>query len=65
MTLCKLLKPEEVASLLAVTPHTLAVWRHERRYDLPFVKTGRLVRYREDDVIAFIERQTRGATGHT
>ena len=51
----KLMSPNQVSHLLGVTTHTLAVWRCEGRYDLPYVKSGRLVRYRESDVIAFIE----------
>ena len=54
----KLLTPDEVGELLGVAPHTLAMWRYEGRYDLPYVKVGRLVRYREDAVEAFIENQT-------
>lgn len=53
-----LLTPEQVAELLGVTPHTLAVWRSTGRYDLPFVKTGRLVRYRPEDVQTFITSRT-------
>jgi excisionase family DNA binding protein len=60
MTVSKLLTPEEVADLLCVTTHTLAVWRSERRYNLPYVKAGRLVRYLEDDVRRFIETRLRG-----
>ncbi len=51
----KLLKPAEVADILGVDVETLNVWRCTRRYDLPYVKTGRLVRYRPADVAAFIE----------
>lgn len=60
-TLPRLLTPEEVAELLGVTTHTLAVWRCSQRYDLPYVKSGRLGRYRVPDLEAFIERRTRGS----
>ncbi len=53
----KLLTAEQVADILGVTGHTLAVWRSTGRYDLPYVKSGRLVRYRETDVTGFIERR--------
>ncbi len=53
----KLLTPEQVAEVLGVTPRTLTVWRCEDRYDLSYVKAGRLVRYREADVKAFIEKR--------
>lgn len=51
----KLLAPEHVADLLGVTTHTLAVWRCTQRYNLPYIKCGRLVRYRPSHVDAFIE----------
>ena len=59
----KLLTSEQVADILGVTGHTLAVWRSTGRYDLPYVKSGRLVRYREADVSRFIERRTRSTFG--
>ncbi|MES9850923.1 MAG: helix-turn-helix domain-containing protein [Candidatus Thiodiazotropha sp. L084R] len=58
MNIPQLLTPEDVAEILSVTTHTLAVWRCEGRYSLPYIKTGRLVRYRADDVMAFIEART-------
>ena len=54
----KLLTPDEVAEQLGVSPHTLAIWRSEGRNGLPYVKVGRLVRYREDAVDEYIENQT-------
>ena len=57
----KLLRPEEVADILGVTTHTLAVWRCEDRYDLRHVKVGRLVRYEADEVEAFIRRHASAA----
>lgn len=56
----KLLAAEEVAGILAVKPATLAVWRSTKRYNLPFIKVGRLVRYRWADIMAFIEGRTHG-----
>ncbi len=53
-----LLKPEQVAEILGVTPETLQVWRSTRRYPLPYVKVGRCVRYRMSDVEAFLQQQT-------
>ena len=47
-----------------VTPGTLSVWRSTGRYNLPFIKIGRNVRYRRSDLIAWLEKRTRetGAT---
>ena len=53
----KLLTPEETACLLGLKVTTLAVWRCCGRYDLPFAKIGRLIRYRPDDVQEFIARR--------
>lgn len=51
----KLLTPDETAERLGILTKTLDVWRCTQRYNLPYVKVGRLVRYRESDVEAFIE----------
>ncbi|TCO69710.1 helix-turn-helix domain-containing protein [Chromatocurvus halotolerans] len=57
----KLLTPDQVGDILGVTPHTLAVWRSEGRYELPYIKTGRLVRYLMEDVQTFIQARRRTA----
>ena len=41
--------------ILGIETSTLAVWRSTKRYAFPYVKVGRLIRYRESDVEAFIE----------
>lgn len=55
----KLLTAEQVSEILGVNPHTLAVWRCTGRYNLPYIKAGRLVRYCENEVAAFISRSTK------
>jgi excisionase family DNA binding protein len=55
-----LLTRKEAAEILGVKPETLTVWKSRRRYNLPVVKVGRLVRYRYDDLMAFIARRTVG-----
>lgn len=59
-----LLDDKAVAALVDVHPGTLAVWRTTGRYGLPFVKVGRNVRYRKEDVLAWLESRTR-STGAT
>ncbi|MBM9616647.1 helix-turn-helix domain-containing protein [Desulfobulbus rhabdoformis] len=54
----KLLTPEEAAPLVGVTVGTLQVWRSTNRYPLKYVKAGRLVRYRLEDIQSFIESRT-------
>lgn len=55
----KLLTPVQVSDILGITIQTLAVWRCDGRYELPYVKAGRLVRYRASDVDDFINARTR------
>lgn len=55
-----LLTPIEVSKILGVSVETLNVWRATNRYQLPYVKAGRLVRYRLIDVNEFIESRLRG-----
>jgi excisionase family DNA binding protein len=50
----KLLSPEQVANTLGVSKQTLAVWRCEQRYPLPYIKVGSRVRYRPEDVQQFV-----------
>ena len=59
-TASNLISCEEAADILGVSPGTLTVWRSTRRYPLPWVKVGRLVKYRIEDVQAFITARTIG-----
>ncbi|MFC1552196.1 helix-turn-helix domain-containing protein [Candidatus Latescibacterota bacterium] len=56
--LSRLLTPDEAAAILGVSPQTLAVWRTTKRYPLAFVKVGRLIRYRIEDIKLFIDSRT-------
>ena len=60
MNIPKLLTVEETAQYLGVTPSTLAVWRVTGRYALVYIKVGRLVKYRAEDVHSFIESRKHG-----
>ena len=55
-----LMTPEQVAEYLGVSTETLNVWRCTKRYNLPYVKAGRLVRYRVEDVESFVASRTQG-----
>jgi hypothetical protein len=50
-----LLTEAELAKHLRVTPGTLANQRSEGRSPIPYIKVGRQVRYRRNDVLAFEE----------
>jgi excisionase family DNA binding protein len=60
----QMLDDKSAAELLDVTPGTLSVWRSTGRYNLPFVKVGRKVRYRRCDLEAWLQGRYResGAT---
>lgn len=59
----KLLSPADAAAFLCIAPQTLAVWRCEKRYPLPYVKVGTRVRYRVRDLEQFVasRREAAGA----
>lgn len=59
-----LLDEKAAAQFLDNSPGTLSVWRSTGRYNLPFIKVGRSVRYRRADLEAWLEKRTRetGAT---
>ncbi len=48
----KLLKPEEVAERLSVSPLTVRKWIFSKR--IPVVRIGRAVRVREEDLEALV-----------
>ena len=55
-----LLTPSEAAAYIGVTENTLSVWRCVGRYNIQFVKVGRLVRYRKSALESFLDRRTHG-----
>ena len=60
----ELLDEKQAAEHLTVSPGTLSVWRSTGRYNLPFVKVGRKVRYQRADLDAWLDARSRktGAT---
>ncbi len=56
MEVDNLMSESEVALFLGVTISMLQKKRARREADLPFVRVGRLVRYRRGDVRAYVER---------
>lgn len=53
-----LLDTEQAADYLGVTPRTLEVWRCVKRHDIPYIKVGRLVKYRQADLDAWLASRT-------
>lgn len=55
---------KEAAKYLQLSPKTLEAWRLSGKHgdDLPYVKIGRLVKYRKSTLDAFLERSERTHT---
>lgn len=60
----QLITRKEAAAYLGTKENTLSVWACNKRYDLPLVKVGRLVKYRISDLDAFIERSVINGRTH-
>lgn len=54
----ELLDEQQAAAFLGLSSGTLRVWRSTKRYDIPFVKIGRSVRYRRAALEAWIDSRT-------
>ncbi len=55
-----LFNPPGAAQYIGVAEKTLAVWRCTGRYSIPFIKVGRLVKYRKSALDAFLDSRTHG-----
>ena len=56
-----LLNTEQAAAYLGVTSRTLEVWRCTKRHAIPYIKVGRLVKYRKAELDHWLAQQTVGA----
>jgi len=54
---------KRTAEVLGVKVSTLTNWRTTGRYALPYIKVGRLVRYRVTDLAQWIVKRRQGAEG--
>jgi excisionase family DNA binding protein len=52
---------DAAAAYLGVTPRTLEVWRCTKRHAIPYIKVGRLVKYRPAVLDTWLAAQTVGA----
>lgn len=55
----RLLNERTAAAIVDVRPGTLSNWRVTGRHGLPWVKVGRNVRYREEDLLKWLDSRTR------
>jgi hypothetical protein len=46
------------AEYIGITPHTLNVWRCNKRFDIPYIKVGSSVKYRKSSLDNFLLQQT-------
>ena len=60
----QLLSRKSAAEFLGVQENTLAVWATNKRYNLPFYKVGRLVKYKISDLENFIQENQKGGSGN-
>jgi len=56
-----LYSPEQAAAYLGLSKNTLAVWRCLQRYPLTYIRVGRRIKYRREDLDAFLASRTVGA----
>ena len=47
--------PGKAAAFLGISKETLSVWRCTKRYGLPYIRVGRLIKYRLSDLTNFVE----------
>lgn len=59
----ELLDTRQAAARLGIQPNTLEMWRSAGRYGLPYLKVGRVVRYRARDLDAWLDERVRHSTG--
>ena len=53
----QLLSRAEAARFLGISPATLAVWA-KNRHGVPFVRVGKLVKYRRIDLERYLNKRT-------
>lgn len=58
----QLLSPEQAAEYLGIRKQTLAAWRCSGRHDLPFLRVGKAIRYRQGDIDAWLAARTATST---
>lgn len=54
----RLLTNEGAAAYIGVTARTLEVWRCTKRHNITYIKVGRLVKYRQAALDAFLAANT-------
>lgn len=55
-----LLSNAQAAEYLGIAPITLSIWRCKKSYRIPYTKVGGRIRYRKDDLDAWLASRTVG-----
>lgn len=59
-----MLDTDAAANYLGLQKTTLETWRSTKRVELPYVRLGRAIRYRQTDLDSFLADNTVGTTKH-
>lgn len=59
----ELLTNDQAAALVGLKPQTLQNWRMTGKYNLPYIRVGRLIRYRRADVMNWLASRRGNADG--
>lgn len=59
----KYLTPKELANYLGITTQTLAIWRTNKTYPLPYTKVGGRIRYKAEDVQQWLDSRQQNIIG--
>lgn len=54
----ELLDNDPAANYIGIKGGTLEVWRSTKRHQIPYIKVGRLVKYRKSDLDAWLTSRT-------
>ncbi len=55
----KLLSTDQTSDFLGITKDTLAVWRTTKRYPIPYIKVGHLIKYKLSDLERWLDSRTK------
>ena len=56
---------QEAAEYIGVSVDTLSVWRCVGRYNIPYIKVGKLVKYRKSALDTFLDSRTHGGEAYS
>lgn len=57
-----LLNTNEAAEFLGIKRNTLEIWRMNSRVKIPYIKVGRLIKYRLSDLEEFLNKNSQFST---